>query len=297
MLAMGAAVQDQNVGPYAALLREEYFILSQVSDEQLYHLAFTEHHQPFYLHEFIRLVGDAGLQFLGDSDARRLFGPREPAAVRTLLERLPRSDQQQHLDFLMNCACHGALVCHGDVQSRSRPDEAILRDCWISRTTAPRDERVTRPLIDEALCCLEERRPEFVVYHDLTQGNPALAADFLDAYAAGLIDVAVAPRCLSSRISDRPTVSPLVRLQAPDGATVTNQECEAVRLTDLARHVATLLDGVHSRNDVVESVGSEIEAGRTGNDRILRVRNGELNAERVTGDILRYLRDQALLVA
>jgi SAM-dependent methyltransferase len=298
MLAMGAAVQDQNEGPYAALLREEYFILSRISDEQLYHLAFTEHHQPFYLHEFIRLVGEAGLQFLGDSDPTRLFGPSGPAAVRAFLDPLPRSDQQQYSDFLVNCTCHGALVCHGDVQILSRPDDGVLHDCWISRTTAARDERVARkPPTEEALRCLEDSRPEFVAFRDLVRTDLAPMTDFLDVYAAGLIDVALAPRRLSGHVSDRPTVSPLVRLQAQDGATVTNQNCETVRLTDLARHVATILDGAHSKNDVVESVGQEIEAGRAGNERVLRLQDEDLNAERVTGDILLRLRDQALLVA
>jgi SAM-dependent methyltransferase len=298
MLAMGAAVQDQNEGAYAALLREEYFVLSRISDEQLYHLAFTEHHQPFYLHEFSKLISEAGLQFLGDSDPTRLFGPTGPAAVRAFLDQLPRSDQQQYLDFLLNCACHGALVCHRDVQVRSRPDEEVLRDCWISRTTAARDEWVApSPLVEEALRCLEERRPEFVAFRDLMQSDSAPMSDFLDAYAAGLIDVALAPRRCSGHISERPTVSPLVRLQAQDGATVTNQKCEAVRLTDLTRHMVALLDGAHTVNDVVASVGHEIDAGRAGNDSILRVRDGELNAKRVTGDILQQLRDQALLVA
>jgi hypothetical protein len=179
------------------------------------------------------------------------------------------------------------LLCHGDVQLRDRPDEEILRDGWISRTMAPRDERCARPpLIEEALRCLEERRPD-----------PASTADFLDAYATGLIDVALAPRRLAGGISDHPMVCQLARLQVHDGAVVTNQRCETVRLTDLARHVATLLDGAHDRDDVVESVGHEIQAGRAGNVRILRVRDGELNAERVTGDILQHFRDQALLVA
>ena len=42
------------------------------------------------------------------------------------------------------------------------------------------------------------------------------------------------PPCLSSRISDYPTPQSLVRLQAQVGSTVTNQKCEAVRLTDAA---------------------------------------------------------------
>ena len=295
---MGAAVQDQNPGPYAALLREEYFTFSAMSDEQLYHLAFSEHHQPFYFREFIQMIGEAGLQFLGDSDVTRLFGPREPSAVRAFLDELPRLDQQQYLDFLTNCTCRGALVCHRDIQIRSRPEEGILRNCWISLATAARGEFVAlNPPIQEALIRLEERRPEFVAFSDLGETSALPTDFFMEAYAAGMMDMVLSPPCLSSRISDQPTVSPLVRLQAQDGSTVTNQKCEAVRLTDLVRHVVTLLDGVHSRNDIAESVAHEIQSGRMARDRTLRLEDDELDVGRLTGDILRYVRDQALLVA
>jgi methyltransferase-like protein len=47
-------------------------------------------------------------------------------------------DQQQYLDFLTNSTCRGALVYHRDVQIRNRPEEGVLRNCWISLATAAR---------------------------------------------------------------------------------------------------------------------------------------------------------------
>jgi hypothetical protein len=66
---------------------------------------------------------------------------------------------------------------------------------------------------------------------------------------------------------------------------------------DLARHVVTLLDGVHSAGDVAESVSDEIRSGRVPNEWILRLLDDDLDGGRLTGDILRHLRDHALLVA
>jgi SAM-dependent methyltransferase len=298
ILAMGAAAQDRNPGPYAELLREEYFIFSAMSDEQLYHLAFSEHHQPFYFDEFVRMIGEVGLQFVGDSDVTRLYGPREPPAVRAFLDELPRLDQQQYLDFLTNCTGRGALICHGDIQIRSRPDEGVLRNCGISLATAPHSQLAApNPPVGEALIRLEERRPEFVAFGDLVDRGALPTRFFMEAFAAGMMDMALSPPRLSSRITDQPMVSPLVRLQAQDGSTVTNQKCETVRLTDVVRHVVTLLDGVHSRNDVAESVAREIKAGRLADDWIVRLGDVELDVGRLTGDILRHVRDHALLVA
>jgi trans-aconitate methyltransferase len=276
MLAMGAAVQDQQPGPYAELLRDEYYVFSTIGDEQLYHLAFTEHHQPFYFHEFGRLIEQADLQVLGDADVTRLVGPREPTAVREFLDELPWLKQQQYLDFLTNGTSRGALVCHRDVEIGSHPDDSVLCDAWISLATGCRKPVAAASPIEHALSCLEKRRPEFVPLSNLADHNGASSMrPFMEACAARTIDVTLSPPRLSSRISDYPTVSKLVRLQARDGSTVTNHKGEAVRLTDLARHVVTLLDGVHSLDAVAQSVGEQMQTDR----------------------ILRLLRDHALLVA
>jgi hypothetical protein len=216
--------------------------------------------------------------------------------VRAFLDPLPRCLQQQYVDFLHNSTCQAALVCHGEIQVRTRPDDRMLLDCWISRTPAARGEWVaSHAALGEVLSFLEARRPEFVAMSEAAANAPT--AVILDAYAAGLIDLACAARRLSGRVSECPSVSPLVRFQARLGQTVTNQKCEAVRLTDLARHVVTLLDGAHTRDEIAQSIAHEIHAGRAENDWLLRLRDEQLSAERVTVDLLHHLRDQSLLVA
>jgi SAM-dependent methyltransferase len=171
ILAMSAAVQDRTAGPYAELLREEYYQFSTISDEQLYHLAFTEEHQPFYFHQFGELIAEAGLQLLGDSDVTRLVGPREPPHVREFLDARPWLEQQQYLDFLTNCTSRGALVCHQDIQVRSRPDESVLGGSWISLATARRTQVASNPPMQQALSYLAEKRPRFVAYGELAASN------------------------------------------------------------------------------------------------------------------------------
>jgi trans-aconitate methyltransferase len=254
ILAMGAAVQDQNPGPYAELLREEYYQISAISDEQLYHLAFTEEHRPFYFHEFGELIEEAGLQLLGDSDVTRLVGPREPPHVRGFLEELPWLEQQQYLDFLTNCSSRGALVCHRGIELRNRPDESVLGGSWISLATARRTRVASDPPLQQALSYLEERRPRFVAFSELAAGNGTTETRvLLEAFAARMIDVTLSPPRLATGISDYPTASPLARLQAQDGSTVTNQKGETVRLSDMARHVVTMLDGAHGKHAVIDA--------------------------------------------
>jgi SAM-dependent methyltransferase len=298
ILAMAAAVQDQDSGPYAALLREEYVSFSAMNDDQLYHLAFTEHHQPFYFHEFTQVIGDAGLQFLADGDLARLSRLGQPATVRAFLDARPPAGQQQYVDFLKNCTTRNALVCHREVRLLETPDDTVLHDSWISRASTPREELSSRDAqFQQALFRLEERRPEYVAFGDLTRSGPAPTGLVMEAWAAGALDVVLSPPGLSSCISDHPAVSPLVRLQASDSPTVSNQKLEPVRLMDLERHVVTLLDGAHSRGAVTESVARELQSGRITDGWALRLKYDHVDADRLTADILRYLRDHALLVA
>jgi SAM-dependent methyltransferase len=298
ILAMGAAVQDRTPGPYAELLRDEYYKCSAIDDEQLYHLVFTDEHQPFYFHEFRRLIEDAGLQLLGDADVTRLVGPREPPAVRALFDGRPWLEQQQYLDFLTNCTSRGALVCHRDVAILSHPDESVVGDCWIGLATTGGDRTAAEPGMRGALSYLKERHPRFVAFPELAARNGTLPMRaFMEAFAAGMIDLALAPPPLASEISDHPTASPLVRLQAQDGSTVTNQRGEAVRVTDLTRHVLTLLDGAHTRGVLSDAVGRQIQSGIDMNVWIVRRGDEALDAGRVTDDILRQLHHHALLIA
>ena len=102
----------------------------------------------------------------------RLPGTEEPAAVRGFLDELPPLQRQQYLDFLTNCTWRCALVCHRDVRVRSCRDECVLHDSWVSLKTARRGELVAPDArIQEAVSCLEERRPESVAFGDLTESG------------------------------------------------------------------------------------------------------------------------------
>jgi SAM-dependent methyltransferase len=143
------------------------------------------------------------------------------------------------------------------------------------------------PLTLAALRCLDERWPEFVPVSLLRQnasgrlrqcdggaepshgpgtvgaeGPDPLMRFLLDAVTAGAIEATLSPPCVTSRISDRPLVSPLVRVEAQRGNVVTNQRHESIRLTAVARLVAGLLDGTRDRRGLLAAVSQELKAGR-----------------------------------
>jgi hypothetical protein len=61
--------------------------------------------------------------------------------------------------------------------------------------------------------------------------------------------------------------------------------------------VVRLLDGMHGRDDVSASVAREIQSGRSAVDLTMNLREHAPDAAGLTDEILRELRDRALLVA
>ena len=76
------------------------------------------------------------------------------------------------------------------------------------------------------------------------------------------------------------------------------QKCEPVKV-DATSHAAWSRFWMVStaRNDVMEAVDHEIRSGTFANDWILRLEGDDQDVERLVGDILRHLRDRALLIA
>lgn len=85
-------------------------------------------------------------------------------------------------------------------------------------------------------------------------GASALSGRLLQGYAAHAVELRLhAPR-LAPTPSARPVASPLARLQAPRGGTVTNLRHEPVEPNDLQRRLLPLLDGTRDADALVAAL-------------------------------------------
>jgi SAM-dependent methyltransferase len=309
LLSLTAEVQDQRRDAYAALIRDEYCLLSTIPDAELYHLVSEPHHRPFYFHEFIDELQGATLQWLADA------GPGVceswlPESARTLLRHVPTLERQQYVDYLANCTFRRALVCRGDAQLNPRADPQVLGRLWIGLTAAGRVEpgvgpegtrlRTDRgeliasdPVVEEALSKLDDARPQLIPCSGLFTAE--LPVDFLmDALRCGAVDGVLTPFTLTNHIDVLPMVSPLVRLQARQGGRVTNQKTEPVQLSAITRFVARRLDGTRDRGGLAEEIERGIGCGGPEVDTALVKVAGD--PSELTDECLRYMRDHALLM-
>jgi SAM-dependent methyltransferase len=275
---------------FGKLLREEYFLLSRRPDGYLYHEMLAEHNQSFYFQEFLEQIEAAGLQYLGDADFSQMFAWDLPEAARALLDGMALPAREQYLDHLRGATFRSSLLCQAEAVVERRIDHRVLERMSVALapqarwqvSDGPEEGRLVtgaaelvcnHPPTLAALRLLEECRPAFVPVRLLRAGAPGagtgaeLDADgltrfLLDSVTAGALEAALSPPCIAGRVSERPTVSPLARLEAQQGDVVTNQRQQRVRLTAASSLVARLLDGGHDRDELAAIVGAELRSGR-----------------------------------
>jgi len=322
ILAM-AAESHTGDDAFGKLLREEYYLLSRLPDGYLYHEMLEEHNQPFYFQEFLEQIEAAGLQYLGDADFSRMFTWDLPETARAFLDGMPLSTREQYLDHFRGTALRSSLFCHVDTVVERRIDHRVLERMSVALASGadwqvsdcPEEGRLVmgaaelvcnHPPTLAALRLLEECRPAFVPVRLLLESVPgvgtgaALDTDgltrfLLDAVTAGAMEAALSPPRIAARVSERPMVSPLARLEAQQGDVVTNQKQQRVRLTAASSLVTRLLDGSRDRDKIAAVVGEDLRSGCLSLSPFDDGNDGDVNGlvERVL-DLLRRL---ALLVA
>jgi methyltransferase-like protein len=196
--------------------------------------------------------------------------------------------QEQFMDFLDNRHFRQTLLVRKEIAVNRvlTPDRVV--DLWVSGSLEPVGSgvdihssamqefrarggvlRTANAVTKAAAAVLADRWPQALAFTDLLAeaqamlrgngGRPGaidarakaiLAADVLQCFGAGLVELHAAPSAFVSRPGDRPRASPLARLQVRSGARVTNLRHETVNLEPDLEHLLPLLDGTRSSEEI-----------------------------------------------
>ncbi len=88
-----------------------------------------------------------------------------------------------------------------------------------------------------------------------------LAADLLQSYSAGIVEVRMRALPLGTSIADRPVASKVARAQAGRPGNVTNLRHESLQLDAFNRQLLQLLDGSRDRDALVAGLADAVRAG------------------------------------
>jgi methyltransferase-like protein len=240
--------------------------------------------------------------------------------------------KEQYFDFLRCRMFRQTLLCHDGVEIDRSPRLERMRKCYVASSARPVSTRpdihapgvieqfrlssgpvisIDHPLAKAALSHLAELWPQSMaldrlisqarelVGHDrshdgslMDQETSALCRVLLTIYEAELLELHTHQARMATVVSERPTVSPLARLQARGGTVVTTLRHTTVEVRDdLGRHLLTLLDGTRDREMLHKELTLLAQSGRVTAQPAVNVSLDDLELK------LRELARLALLVA
>src|SRR5262249_45391654 len=249
-------------GPYGILLKEEVEHLRGKPDSYLLHEHLEEFNEPIYFYQFAERVAARGLRYLGEADVAMMGDRAFPVEVQETLRRVSSNliHMEQYMDFLRTRTFRQSLLCRKDVRishqlspeqltpfhvaSRARPvsPEPDVRSDKVEQFKVAGSATLSTPdpLAKACMVYLAEVWPRAVPFETLRaearaqlgpgagpdtadQDRQVLGAQLLYCYtSSGLVELWLQPPRFTTEVTSRPVASPLARLQAEAGGTVTN---------------------------------------------------------------------------
>ncbi len=266
------------------------------------------------------------------------FGPDIEKTLKILAT--DQIQAEQYMDFLRNRMFRETLLVHNKVNPNWSVQPDVLRAMHVATGARPvnpvtnlnTDENVqyksasgmqmatNRPLLKAVMQVLGEAFPGSVPFDILRKtarerigGDPndpktvaedtnVVAIGLLNCYmSSDLIELHGMPIVIQKKPSEKPNALKWARLQAARGASVTNRRHEVLRLNDLDRHLIPLLDGEHTKEQIVDGLATVALSGQLNvqKDNITLSDQTEIRAalNSVIDQALQKVADQALLTA
>lgn len=267
---------------FAVTLEQELRLWQKASDAYVLHEQLADVNEPVYFHQFNGRLADHRLQFVAEARLGELPTAYSDEVDRSLAEwRGDFAGQEQYFDFLADRAFRRSLVCHEHVRLQRPPSPDCLPKFFLTANAAPVEaERrfasdaveqfqtrqgntfsTNNPWLKTALAHLLDWWPRPLAYNDVCEharrsvaeaggapGDPfaddrLLAQPLLQCGLSGFVELRVHRSPEAAEAGDRPSASPLARLQAESGPIVTNLRHLQVELEEADRQLLTLLDG------------------------------------------------------
>jgi SAM-dependent methyltransferase len=277
---------------YALLLKKELKQMTEKGAAVVIHDDLAEINEPYYFHEFMACATAHGLQYLAEADIVEMSDVPYPPAIRDMAKQMSETDpllREQYLDFLKCRRFRQTLLVRNNLHVSRRLDPERLRGLSISSQLKPDSPApslakgakesfrvpnggtmaIDLPLAKSAILHLGEMDPVPVRFTDLMAaarnraGMPGGNDDespvlemLCQVYSVGLVDIHAAGPCFVRRAGEKPTASPLARLQLKKGMElVTSYRYRIIRVeAGLSRELIMRLDGTRDRKALLDDL-------------------------------------------
>jgi hypothetical protein len=130
--------------PYLNQVADYVKIGTNTLQGQMYwqHEYLEEYNQPYYFHEFLKQIGQTGLQYLADSEVALMTPCEYPEQVAAAFrESIPDPlELEQYLDFLRNRQFRRSLICRQEVALQRLPKASNFNGLLVRSHMVPQNE-------------------------------------------------------------------------------------------------------------------------------------------------------------
>ena len=265
---------------YAEAIKTEFERVVNYPDEAFYHDDLSSINQPFYFHEFIRDAKRHGLQFVGEARASELVWEDYTPEVRGRMKELEGTNEtvrEQFKDFIRGWSFRQTVLCRKEIElapdlvaERVQELYAMCDAAPLQRTELEGRAAVFRRAagaellvapgpVSAAFGFLCSQWPGSASWQELREAaalgstitaeeEAELAQTVIKAQKMGFLQLHVARHNVANRITERPLISELARLQLRQGSAATSQLHTSVDFPDpFKRRFVQLLDGTRNR--------------------------------------------------
>lgn len=271
-------------------------------ESTMIHDELAEINDPVYFYEFAEHAAQHGLQYLAEANFPAVMPNNFAEESIQHLREIATSivETEQYMDFMRNCYFRSTLLCHDDIVIDRNLKPQHLAKLYIS-TKATRVEldpdaeeynpalqtfrssdgatfTTEHPVTQAAMQYLIESAPRPVAFKTLFQeacarlgittpqpnDAPALATGLLRSfcYSMKLVELHAVSPAFVLQVSERPVASPVARYYAGQMGQIPNPLHELVKMNDLGYLLLPYLDGSRTRQDLIDIVRAEAQAGK-----------------------------------
>jgi methyltransferase-like protein/2-polyprenyl-3-methyl-5-hydroxy-6-metoxy-1,4-benzoquinol methylase len=264
-------------------------------DSALLHDELGAVNEPVYFHQFVEHARQHGLQYLADATFPQAMTRDLSTDTVDRLHDMANDDIEfeQYVDYVCQQSFRRTLLCHEDVHVQRTPLVTSVGDLYVTsrarwvedddgngsfRTSDGSTYSSGHPVTTAALKCLSEISPQAIHF-------PVLIADASQRVGTREPDDATADRVATDLLeaagrsnqqtellaydpalavlpSELPLASPIARLQSYRSSVVSNLRHEQMTLNGLSRALLPLLDGRHTRDDLLRELLNMLDDGQ-----------------------------------
>ena len=272
---------------YQSFIRKEIGQMFSRPNYGLFHDELEDNYHPVYFHEFLSHAARHGLQYLSEANYFDMRpdapGTSAPAALAELGgDPLIR---EQYLDFVRCRRFRQTLLCHQEIAlDRTVRPERLKAFVFASPARqvpleagsekgaeefhGPQDSKIktAHPLVLQILRILIAAWPRSVPFPGLevAASDSESACDILHAlFGSGLIEVRTASPEFAITPGERPTASPLARMQAAASLPITTLRHTMISTNGaMENRLISLLDGTRTRADLFAELAPLVQSDK-----------------------------------